>query len=66
MITANAELRGYMRQVGVPYWKLAKKLNVAESTLIRWLREELPEAKKNNYMKLVDEIVRWEELINER
>ncbi|MBR3361792.1 MAG: hypothetical protein IKG39_10685 [Lachnospiraceae bacterium] len=57
MITANAELREYMRQKNIPYWKLAKELGVAESTLIRWLREELPDITKQTYLRIVEEIV---------
>ena len=60
MITANRELRGYMKRNSVPYWKLALKIGVAESTLIRWLRTELPEHKKQEYMLIVDEIVNEE------
>lgn len=56
MITANSELRAYMKKLGVPYWKMALALNVAESTFIRWLREELPADKRNAYMKLAEQI----------
>ena len=63
MITANNDLRGYMRKHFVPYWKLALKIGVAESTLIRWLRTELPEHKKQEYMSMVDEIY-TEEVLN--
>lgn len=56
MITANADLREYMKKLNVPYWKLAKELGVAESTLIRWLREELPESTKDSYKTLVKKI----------
>ena len=56
MITANADLREYMKKLNIPYWKLAKELGVAESTLIRWLREELPDDTRKSYMKLVKKI----------
>lgn len=57
MITANEDLRWYMKKHGVPYWKLALKIGVAESTLIRWLRVELQETKKQEFMSMVDEII---------
>ena len=56
MITANKKLRDYMKELNVPYWSLAKELGVAESTLIRWLREELPDDTRKTYMKLVKKI----------
>lgn len=56
MITANADLREYMKKLNIPYWKLAKELGVAESTLIRWLREELPDDTRKTYKQLVKRI----------
>jgi len=57
MIKANAELRQYMKSKEVFYWELAAELNIAESTLIRWLRIEMSPDKKSTLMKKVDRIV---------
>ena len=61
MITANKELRDYMKQHKIPYWKLAIALDIAESTLIRWLRVELTEQQNEEFMQKVNEIIAKQE-----
>lgn len=57
MITANKNLRAYMKQNKVPYWELANALGIAETTLIRWLRTELPAEKTKEFKLIVEQIV---------
>lgn len=61
MITANKELRNYMKQHNVPYWRLANALNVAESTLIRWLRTELTADQTMQFISKVNQIIKEQE-----
>lgn len=61
MITANKQLRTYMKLHSVPYWKLANALNVAESTLIRWLRTELTADQTKYFITKVDQIIKEKE-----
>ena len=43
---ANAELKQLLKSNGLYYWQVANELHIAESTLLRWLRTELPMDKK--------------------
>lgn len=41
----------------IPYWALAAKLHVSESTLYRWFRtEELSEDKRQEILKAISEL----------
>jgi IS30 family transposase len=40
----------------IPYWAIAEKLNISESTLYRWLRFELSQAKKEQILKAIRDI----------
>lgn len=62
MITANKKLRSYMQDNNIPYWMLANKLNVHESTLIRWLRTELTPAQTEDFMAKVNQIIKEQEV----
>lgn len=52
----NIELRAYAKEKNVFLWQIADALNIAEPTLLRWLRFPLPEDKKAAFIKAVDEI----------
>lgn len=40
---ANADIRMRLKGKKIPYWQLCKKLDISEQTLVRWLREPLPQ-----------------------
>lgn len=42
----NQEIRQAIRAAGLKQWQVAKKCGVTEFTFIRWLRDELPEARR--------------------
>ena len=52
----NTELRAYAKEKNVFLWQIADALNIAEPTLLRWLRFPLPEDKKAAFIKAVDEL----------
>lgn len=53
---ANQKIRSALRKRNVKQWQLAAKAGVSESTLIRWLRQELPEEKQRHLLNLIDAI----------
>jgi len=54
---ANAEIRGLAKMSSVPLWTIALRLNVAESTLIRWLRVPLDEVREKEIRKIIADMV---------
>lgn len=61
MITANKQLRNYMKQHNVPYWRLAVAFGVTEQTIIRWLRIELTDAQREVFISKVNQIIKAQE-----
>ena len=57
----NPRVREKLLLGGVPYWKLAPRLGISETTLYRMLRTELPEDKQNELIALIDQIADEEE-----
>ncbi len=51
---SNKEVRLYAKFKDVKFWEIANAINVSESTLTRWFRDELPEEQKTAYMRLID------------
>ena len=56
----NQEIRDRIKAAGLKQWQVAKKLGVAESTFIRWLRDELPSDQKEAIFKAIDELQKVE------
>ena len=50
---SGVDIRRQLQNSNMKQWELAQKLNVSESTLIRWLRTELPQEKKERILKLI-------------
>lgn len=53
----NLEIRRKLKEAGLYQWMLAEKMGIAEQTLVRKLRRELPEAEKQKIFNIIDEIV---------
>ena len=53
---ANEDIRERMRSKEIPAWKIAKKMNVHENTIVRWLRVPLESEKKKQIEKIIYEI----------
>ena len=50
----NKSIREELKRRGIRQWELAKRLNIAESTLTRRLREELPEEEKRKILEIIE------------
>mgnify|MGYP003301290395 CR=1 FL=1 len=51
----NTDIRAELEKRNIKVWELADLLSISESTIIRWLRHELPEDKKNQIIKTIRE-----------
>ncbi|MBR3358240.1 MAG: hypothetical protein IKG46_10515 [Solobacterium sp.] len=54
--TANKAVRERLQKHHIAYWKLAQRLDCTDMTVYRMLRTELPEAKQNELIKLIEQI----------
>ena len=52
----NLEIRKKLRQADILQWQLAEKMGIAEMTLCRKLRRELPEEEQQKIFKIIDEL----------
>lgn len=53
---ANEDVRAAAKEKGVRFWQLAEKLGVSDTTLAKLFRHELPDNKKAQLMKIIDEL----------
>ncbi len=53
----SEELKDFAYRNRVALWRIARKLNVCENTVARWLRNDLPEDKQQKILKAIEEIV---------
>ena len=53
----NREVRQYLKDKRVYMWEAAERLGVHETTLIRWMRTELPDEKKQAIMEAAAAVV---------
>lgn len=55
-LKANEDVRRFIRAHDVKTYEVARHLGVHENTLLRWLRDELPEDRKEMIKTAVAEI----------
>lgn len=53
----NMEIRDMLFRHNLKHWRVAEKVGVSATTFSRWLRMELPVAKKNEIMEAINELV---------
>ena len=53
----NLEIRRKLKEANLYQWQLAEGMKIAEQTLVRKLRRELPEEDKQKIFAIIDEIV---------
>ena len=53
MSTVNTDIKEKIRGAGLYQYQVAKEVGISEAQFIRWLRDELPECKKN----MIDEAI---------
>ena len=54
--TANQDIRQAIKKANLKHWELAKLMGFSETTLVRKLREELPEEEKKSILKIISEL----------
>lgn len=52
----NKEIRELAKKNGIPLWKIAYKAGISEGTIIRWLRFELSEEKRQMFLGIIADI----------
>lgn len=50
----NIEVRNKLKELKVAQWKLAEKLNIGETTLVRRLRKELSNEEKEKLLENIE------------
>lgn len=55
-MTKNAEVKAKAKKSGVLIWEIADKLGIADTTMSRKLRKELPDSEKQEIFKIIDEL----------
>lgn len=53
-VVRNEEIR--REKGGVPNWLIAEKLGIHENSFYRLLRQELPQEKKEEILKIINEL----------
>ena len=51
----NKDIRAYLREKGISQWQLAAHMGIHEYTLVCKLRQELPDDKKEELKRLIDD-----------
>lgn len=52
----NKDIREAIAHSGLKYWQVAERLGIADGTLSRKLRKELPTEEKNAILSAIDEL----------
>lgn len=52
----NQDLKDEMRIAGVRQWEVAEAIGVSEMTLVKWMRFELPEDKRQRVLQAIEQI----------
>lgn len=54
----NQEIKKAIKAAGLKQWQVAKACGVSEFTLVRWLRDELTEDRRNAIFRAVEALSR--------
>lgn len=52
----NKEIKDYIKSKGIPMWRVAERLGIADSSFSRMLRYEISDDKKKEIMHIADEL----------
>ena len=55
-MTLNKDIKVKARKSGVLIWEIADRLGIADTTMSRKLRKELPDSEKQEIYKIIDEL----------
>lgn len=56
MPKCNLDIRDAVKSSGFTLWMVADRLGITDATFSRWLRKELPDSKKQEVFKAVEEL----------
>jgi len=51
---ANSEIRETLKKNSIPFWMVAEKIGVHESTVVRWFRTELQPVQRGAVLAAID------------
>lgn len=51
----NVKVRSAMKEANVKQWELADLMGIAETTLCKWMRKELPEDLQAKMLQLIED-----------
>lgn len=60
----NSDLRLYFKGRNLKQWTVAFILGISESTLVRWLRFELPERRKQEIINEIEQFLDTHEIVD--
>lgn len=52
----NNDIRTAIQSAGLKQWEVAKAVGCSEGTFTRWLRDKLPEDKKNRILSAIERL----------
>ena len=52
----NLEIRKAIMKAGAKHWEIADILGIGETTLVRWLRKELPKSEKEKIYAAIEQL----------
>lgn len=55
-MTLNKDIKVKARKSGVLIWEIADRLGIADTTMSRKLRKELPDSEKQEIFKIINEL----------
>ena len=53
---ANLAIRKKIEKSGIHYWEIADRIGISDATICKWFRKELPEDRKEQILKAIEEI----------
>lgn len=56
----NKAVRAAIEKAGLHHWEVAEEMKIADTTLCRWLRTELPAEKETAILAAVDRLKKKE------
>ena len=56
MRTINNDIKAAIKKANLHQYEVADKLEIAETTLVRWLRYELTEERRNQITNAINEL----------
>lgn len=55
-MTVNKDIKTKAKKKGVLIWEIADRLGIADTTMSRKLRKEIPDNEKQEIFKIIDEL----------